>query len=169
MTRPTRTEAAAYYFTYIDRITQDDIVGVMESQLDDVGRILAGISEEKSLYRYAPEKWSIRQVLCHVNDTERAFAFRALWFARGFQDPMPSFDQNISVNAARADEHPWASHVAEFQDIRRSSVALFRKLPGEAWMRSGVASGSHVSVRALAYIIPGHVSHHLAIIEERYL
>ena len=169
MNRPERSEAAGYYFTYIDRIPQDDIVGVMEGQLRDVGRILGSISEEKSLHRYGPEKWSIRQVLSHLNDAERAFAFRALWFARGFHDPLPSFDQNISVNSARADEYSWASHVAEFRDIRRSTLALFRKLPTEAWTRSGVASGNDVTVRALAYIIAGHVSHHVAILQERYL
>jgi DinB superfamily len=169
MGRPERTEAAAYYFTYIDRIRQGDIVGVMESQLEDVGKFLVSISEEKSLHRYAPEKWSIRQVLSHLNDTERAFAFRALWFGRDFHEPLPSFDQNVSVNAAWADEYPWASHVAEFRDIRRATVALFRKLPGEAWGRSGVASGNVVSVRALAYIIAGHVAHHMAILQERYL
>jgi len=169
MSRPERTEAAEYYFTYIDRIQQDDIVGVMESQLQDVGKFLASISEEKSLHRYAPEKWSIRQVLSHLNDTERAFAFRALWFGRDCHGPLASFDQNISVNAARADEYSWASHVAEFRDIRGSTLALFRKLPSEAWTRSGVASGNAVSVRALAYIIAGHVSHHVAILEERYL
>lgn len=169
MSRPERTEAAPYYFTYIDRVPQGDIVGVMEGQLEDVGRILAGISEEKSLHRYAPEKWSIRQVLSHLNDTERAFAFRALWFGRDFHEPLASFDQNISVNAARADEYSWASHVDEFHDIRGSTVALFRKLPSEAWTRSGVASGNAVSVRALAYIIAGHVSHHVAILQERYL
>jgi hypothetical protein len=169
MSRPERSEAAAYYFTYIDRIPEDDVVGVMERQLEDVSRFLASISEEKSLFRYAPEKWSIRQVLSHLNDSERAFAFRALWFGRDFHDPLPSFDQNISVNAARADEHTWASHVAEFRDVRRATVALFRKMPGEAWGRTGVASGNVVSVRALAYIIVGHVAHHLAILQERYL
>jgi DinB superfamily len=169
MSRPERSEAASYCFTYIDRIPQDEIVGVMESQLDDVAIILGSISDEKSLYRYAPEKWSFRQVLSHVNDTERAFAFRALWFARGFHDPLPSFDQNISVNAARADEYSWASHVAEFRDVRRASLALFRKLPDEAWGRSGVASGNLVSVNALAYIIAGRLAHHVAILYERYL
>jgi hypothetical protein len=169
MSRPGPTEAAAYYFTYIDRIPQDDILGVMESQLADVGSFLASIPEEKSLYSYAPEKWSIRQVLSHINDTERAFAFRALWFARDFHDLLPSFDQNISVDAARADEYLWVSHVAEFRDVRRATVALFRKLPGEAWGRSGVASGNVVSVNALAYIIAGHVAHHVAILQERYL
>ncbi len=169
MSRPERTEAAAYYFTYIDRIPQDDILGVMERQHEDTGAFLASISEEKSLHRYAPEKWSIRQVLSHLNDTERAFAFRALWFGRDFHEPLASFDQNISVNAARADEYSWASHVAEFRDIRRATLALFRKLPSEAWRRSGMASGNLVTVNALAYMIAGHLAHHVAILQERYL
>ncbi len=169
MSRPERTEAAAYYFTYIDRIPQDDILGVMERQREDAGTFLASISEEKSLHRYAPEKWSIRQVLSHINDTERAFAFRALWFGRDFHDPLPGFDQNIGVNAARADEYVWASHVAEFRDVRRATLALFRKLPSEAWRRSGLASGNLVTVNALAYMIAGHVAHHVAILQERYL
>src|ERR1700730_12325096 len=118
MSRPEHSEAAPYYFTYIDRIQQDDIVGVMESQLEDVGRILSGISEEKSLHRYAPEKWSIRQVLSHLNDTERVFVFRAMWFARGLcvspDTSLPSFDQNIAVTGAEPDRLSWALHVEEF-------------------------------------------------------
>jgi hypothetical protein len=169
MSRPGPTEAAAYYFTYIDRIPQDDILGVMEGQLEVVGSFLASISEEKSLHRYAPEKWNIRQVLSHLNDTERVFAFRALWFGRDFHEPLPSFDQNIGVNAARADEYSWASRVAEFREVRRATLALFWKLPIEAWRRSGVASGNLVTVNALAYMIAGHVSHHVAILQERYL
>jgi hypothetical protein len=169
MNRPERSEAAEYYFTYIDRIQQDDIVGVMERQLRDAGKVFAGISEEKSLHRYAPEKWSIRQSLNHINDTERAFAFRALWFGRGFTDPLASFDQDVSANGARADEYSWARHVAEFRDVRGASLALFRNLPAEAWKRSGVASGNRVTVNALAYMIAGHASHHIAILQERYL
>ena len=107
--------------------------------------------------------------MSHINDTERAFAFRALWFGRDFHDPLPSFDQNIGVNAARADEYVWASHVAEFRDVRRATLALFRKLPSEAWRRSGMASGNLVTVNALAYMIAGHMAHHVAILQERYL
>src|ERR1700691_71718 len=136
MSRPERSEAAGYYITYIDRIPQDYIVGVMEGQLDDVGRILASISEEKSRHRYAPEKWSIRQVLGHLNDAERAFAFRALWFGRGFHDPLPGFDQNISVNAARADEYAWASPEAQVRDIQRASVGVWGYSACDRGMRS---------------------------------
>jgi uncharacterized damage-inducible protein DinB len=169
MSTPARDEAAPYYFTYIDRIASDDIVGVLTNQLEEVAAFLSQISEQKSLHRYAPDKWSIRQVLNHVNDTERTFAFRALWFGRGFSESLASFDQNIAANGARADDYSWASHVTDFRDIRRATLSFFRSLPEEAWPRKGVASGNSVTVRALAYIIAGHLSHHTAILQERYL
>jgi hypothetical protein len=166
---PQRTEAAPYYYMYIDRITSEDIVGVLETQLEELMPFLAGIDEMKSLYRYAPEKWSIRQVLNHITDTERAFVFRALWFARTFDSPLPSFDQDIAAAGAGADEVTWKCHVDEFRAVRQATVLLFRNMPAEAWMRTGIASGNPFTVRALAYIIAGHVAHHKAILEERYL
>jgi uncharacterized damage-inducible protein DinB len=169
MSLPGRDEAAPYYFTYIDRIASDDIVSVLINQLQEVPAFLSQISEEKSLHRYAPEKWSIRQVLNHVNDTERTFAFRALWFGRGFSEPLASFDQNTAANGARADDYSWASHVTDLRDVRNATLSLLQNLPQEAWSRKGVASGNAVTVRALAYIIAGHLSHHIAIVQERYL
>jgi DinB superfamily len=166
---PQRTEAAPFYFTYIDRITGDNILGTMRAQLDHTFELLSGISEERSLYRYSPDKWSIRQLMNHVNDAERVFAFRAMWFARGFNDPLPSFEQNVASNAAQADEHSLASYSEEFRHIREASLSLFGNLPTEAWTRTGVASGNAVTVNALAYIIPGHVAHHVTILRERYL
>lgn len=166
---PERNEAADYYYKYIDRITGPDITGVLETQLEETLGFLTSISEEKSLHRYAPDKWSFRQVLNHVSDTERVFLFRALWFGRGFDDPLPSFDEKVSTETARADEIPWARHVEEFQGIRLATVAFFRNLPAEAWSRSGIASGNPVTVRALAYIVAGHLAHHIAILQERYL
>lgn len=167
--RPQANEAAPYYSVYIDRITSDDIVDVLASQLDETVTFLNGISEEQSLNRYAPGKWSMRELLGHVNDTERVFMFRALWFARGFQDSLPSFDQEIGFKAAESDRVSWANHVDEFRAIRIATLAFFRNLPAEAWSSSGIASDSSVTVRALAYIVAGHVSHHLAILRERYL
>jgi hypothetical protein len=166
---PERSEAAPYYFTYIDLIPEANIVGVLEKQLDETSSFLTSISEEQSLHRYAPDKWSLRQVLNHLNDCERLFNSRAYWFARGFDTPLPSFDQNIAVAAARADGYSWASHLAEFRAIRQATLAFFRNLPEEAWLRSGIASGNPFTVRALAYIAAGHVAHHLAIVRERYL
>src|SRR5271155_3303783 len=103
--RPQATEAASYYFTYINQVPGGDPLTALENQLDEP--LLSAITEEKSLHRYAPDKWSIRQLLNHVTDTERAFAFRALWFARGFETPLPSYDQNVSAAGARADQVSW--------------------------------------------------------------
>lgn len=166
---PERTETAEYYFKYIDRIKDGDIVSRLEQQLEETQAFLRGITEEKSLHRYAPEKWTIRQVWSHVNDTERVFLFRALWFARGFETPLPGFDQDVAVAAAQADERSWASHVDEFRTIRQGTLAFLRSLPKEAWMRRGEASGNPFTVRALAYIIAGHVAHHVTVLQEKYL
>jgi hypothetical protein len=170
MTRkPDQTEAAPYYFTYIDKVPAGDIRGILESQLDETAALFSGISEEKSRHRYAPDKWSIREVLNHLNDNERVFLYRALWFARGFADPLPSFDEKVSAAAAGADEIPLRSHLEEFRAIRSSTVAFFRSLPEVAWSRRGVAGGKPVTVNALAYIAAGHVGHHAGILKERYL
>lgn len=166
---PGRDEAAPYYYKYIDRFQGEDIIRILETQLDETQAFLLGITEEKSLHRYAPEKWSLRQVLSHVNDTERVFLYRALWFARGFDIPLPSFDENVCAEGARADEFPWSRHVEEFQRVRQASLSFFHNLPPEAWMRGGIASDNRVTVRALAYIAAGHVDHHIAIVKERYL
>jgi uncharacterized damage-inducible protein DinB len=167
--RPGSSEAAPYYFNYIDRIPGDDIAGVLRDQLEESLAFWTGIGEERSLHRYAPEKWSIRQVLNHVNDAERVFESRALWFARGFDSALPSFDQDVSNEAARSDDRSWASHCEEFRAVRQATLALVRNLPADAWMRSGVASGYSFTVRALAYIVAGHCAHHMAIVRERYL
>lgn len=167
--RPQANEAAPYYSGYIDRVAGDDIIAVLASQLDETLGFLSEISAEQSLHRYAPGKWSMRELLAHVNDTERVFIFRALWFARGFQDPMPSFDQEVAYKAAGSDQISWTSHIEEFRAVRLASLAFLRNLPADAWARSGVASGNSVTVRALAYIVAGHASHHMAILRERYL
>ena len=167
--RPQANEAADYYVMYIDRIQSDDIVTALADQLPETLSLLSGISEEKSLSRYAPDKWSIRELQGHVNDGERIFVSRALWFARGFSDPLPSFDQNICVAGSAADKVEWAGLIAEFRNIRLATISFFRNLPEDAWQRSGIASDNPFTVRALAYIIAGHVSHHNAVIRDRYL
>jgi hypothetical protein len=168
-TIPDRTEAAEYYFTYIDQVTGGDICEVLDVQLGETVALLQGISDEQSLHRYAPGKWTIRQVVGHLNDTERLFVFRAFWFARGFDSPLPSFDQNVAVSSAGADERSWNSHIEEFRAVRAATLAFFQTLPAHAWARHGVASGNPFTVRALAYIAAGHVAHHTTILRERYL
>jgi hypothetical protein len=167
-TRPDRTEAAPFYFTYIDQVPDGDILELLEAQGREVVALLRGIPEPKSLFRYAEGKWSIREVVSHINDTERVFTFRALWFARGFAGPLPSFDQNLGVAAARADEVAWSMLVEEFNSLRNATAVLFRSLPDEAWTRGGIASDRQVSVRALAYMVAGHVIHHVKVLRDRY-
>ena len=166
--RPQPDEAAAYYHGYIKRVPDGDIVAILEKQLDSSLSALKNISEEKSLYRYAPGKWSIREMLNHVNDTERVFASRALWFARGFDSSLPNFDQDVSAASAHADAYAWARHVEEFTTIRLATLTFFRNMPDAAWQRSGIASGYPFTVNALAYVIAGHLEHHLAVLREKY-
>jgi hypothetical protein len=166
--RPQDSEAAPYYFTYINLVQGDDPQAVMDAQLDKVETILSAIPEQKSLYRYAPDKWSIRQVVNHVTDSERAFIFRVLWFARGFESPLPSYDQDVAARAAEADRIPWNDHLDEFRNVRLATLSFFRNLPSDAWMRTGIASDNRFTVRALAYIIAGHAAHHVQILRERY-
>jgi DinB superfamily len=166
---PDRTEAAEYYFTYIDQVAEGDICDVLDAQLPETLALLEGISEDRSLHRYAPDKWSIREVLSHISDCERLFVFRAFWFARGFDSPLPSFDQNVASAGANADARSWSSHLQEFRAVRTSTLSFFRSLPLDAWSRRGVASENPFTVRALAYITAGHVTHHVRILRDRYL
>ena len=169
MRQPQPNEAAEYYFPYINLVPTDDVVGFLNDQLKEIMPFLEGISEEQSLHTYAPGKWTIRQLWNHVNDGERIFLGRALWFARGFNDPLPSFDQNVAVEGANANEVPWAQTVEEFRTIRLSTLSFFINMPAAAWTRTGIASDNSFTVNALAYIIAGHVVHHLNVLKERYL
>jgi hypothetical protein len=168
MGRPERNDAADYYFTYIDQVPDGDICEILRAQSAGVLNLLERISEDQSSHRYAPDKWSIRQVLSHVNDAERLFVFRAFWFARGFDAPLPSFDQDIAVAAAGADERPWRSHAEEFHAVRQATLTFFQTLRDDAWSRRGIASDNPFSVQALAYIPAGHVAHHVRILREHY-
>jgi hypothetical protein len=166
---PQADEAASYYFRYINLVTDGNILHVLRVQMEEALSLFSGISEEKSLYRYQPDKWSIREMLAHINDAERVFSFRALSFARGDSGPLPSFDEKAWAPQTHADDHPLASHVEDFQAIRLSTLTLMRNFPTDAWMRRGVASDNSITVRALAFILAGHVSHHLNVLREKYL
>ena len=169
MRRPEPNEAAQYYSRYIDLVPSENIIESLEQQLDDAQKFFSDITEEKSLHAYAPDKWTIRQVLNHVNDGERIFLWRLLWFARGFQDPLPSFDQDVCTETSGANNVAWRDQVEEFKNIRLSTLSLVKNLPVEAWDRTGIASDNPFTVRALAYIIAGHVTHHTNVLRERYL
>ena len=167
--RPERAEAAPYYFTYIDKVPDGDVRAIMRAQASEIVSWAHGITEEMSTHRYAADKWSIREVLGHVNDCERLFVMRAFWFARGFDSPLPSFDQNVAMAVSGAHARSWQSHVDEFHAQRAATLAFFDALPDAAWDRRGIASDNPFTVRALAYMVPGHVLHHLDIVRQRYL
>ena len=169
MTVPDRSEAADYYFTYIDLVPAGDVAELLAAQERETVQLLGGISDQSSLHRYAPDKWSIREVVSHLCDTERLFVFRAFWFARGFESPLPSFDQNVAISTAAADDRSWSSLIEEFQAVRAATLTFFRSLPAAAWARRGIASGNPFTVRALAYLTVGHVTHHIGILRDRYL
>jgi len=168
-TAPDRSEAAAYFFTYIDKVGEGDILTILDRQLGSTVALLQAVSEDQSRHRYEPGKWSIREVAGHMNDTERLFAFRALWFARALGAPLPSFDQDMAMASAGSDDHPLSRHLEEFVTVRAATLSLFRNLPPEAWSRRGTANGNSFTVNALAYICAGHVEHHVRIMRERYL
>ena len=167
--RPDRTEAAEYYFTYIDQVGSGDIRDIIDAQGPATVSLLRGLDESQSRQRYAPDKWTIGEVVSHLNDTERLFVFRALWFARGFETALPSFDQHVALASAGVGGRSWSSLVDEFAAVRAATSTFFRAVPEEAWMRRGIASGCEFTVRGLAYITAGHVAHHVRILNERYL
>lgn len=169
MKRPDRSEAAEPFFAYINKVGGGDIDRVLETQLREVRTLFGAMTEEESLYRYAPDKWSIRQVLSHINDCERLFVFRAFWFARGFDSPLPGFEQEVAATGAAADGRTLESHISEFSSLRLATLSFVQSLLPEAWDRRGVAGGSPITVRALMFVAAGHVSHHLGVLEERYL
>ena len=166
--RPTQDETPEHFMQYVERVGPGDVRDTLEDQATSAVQFLRRIPDDRTLYRYAPGKWSVREVLGHINDTERIFAYRAMWIARGLEAHLPGFNQDAAMETAGSDSRSWSSHIAEFEAIRGATTALFRNLPSEAWSRKGVASERTVSVRALAYLIAGHVEHHLAILRERY-
>jgi uncharacterized damage-inducible protein DinB len=140
--RPQESEAAAYCWKYIDRVEGDDPIVALERQLPEALTLLESVSEEQSTQRYSPGKWSMRQALSHTTDSERSFAYRALWFGRGFTTPLEGLPEDQAAAAAQADRVSWAAHVEEFQQVRLATISLFRNMPDEAWMRAGVVSGN---------------------------
>lgn len=167
--RPSADDAASYYFTYIDKVPDGDVLTLLESSLEETLALLAGIAPDREPYRYAPGKWTVREVIGHVLDAERVFGYRAFHFARTDPAELPSMDQEVFARAAGADRRPLADLAAELEYVRRGHLALFRSFDAETWERTGVASGVGFRVRALPFILAGHEIHHRRILVERYL
>jgi len=169
MTRPDRSEHAPYFSLYIDLVAGDDLMITLPAQSDSALSFWSGISEDESSFRPAPDRWSWKQVLNHLNDTERIFTYRALRIARGDTQPLPGFEQADYALIADADRIPWADLVEEYEFVRQASLALFRTLRPEDYQRVGLASGHPLSARAAAYMVAGHELHHLNILGREYL
>jgi hypothetical protein len=170
MTASNRPQTAdPYWQRYISLVETPDICRAIEHQGQETVALLTGIGEERAGFRYAPDKWSIKEMAGHLIDSERIFAYRALRIARGDRTPLAGFEQDDYVRSAGSDACTLTGLIEEFQAVRRSTTLLFRHLPGEAWSRSGVANGSEITVLALAWIIAGHELHHRSILRDRYL
>ncbi|MCC6928474.1 MAG: DinB family protein [Gemmatimonadaceae bacterium] len=168
-TRPEATEYAPYYGGYIGHVPTGDVVETLATQAEGSLAFLRTIGEEVSLGRYAPGKWSIREVVGHIIDAERIFTYRALRFARNDETALSSFDENAYIGNASFDDRSLASLCDEFEAVRRASVLLFASLNATEWMRRGIASNNAMSVRALAWVTAGHELHHVALVKSRYL
>jgi len=166
--RPVKGEFAPYYEGYIGKVSGEDPLAALESQTPDVETYWRGITAEQARHRYAADKWSVQEVIGHISDAERVFAFRALWFARGAASELPGFDENAWMPVAGFDALPLSQIIDGWRAQREATLALLRSLEPDAWTRRGTANGKVMSVRALAYTIAGHELHHIGVLRERY-
>jgi hypothetical protein len=166
---PESTEYAPYFGRYISLVPAGNLTATLDRQLTESLATLIAIDDQKSLYRYEPGKWSIKEMLGHLIDGERIFTYRALRFARNDQTPLPGFDQDPYVAEAHFDSRAWKDLIDEFEFVRRSTILFFCGLTPEAMLRSGTSNQAVISVRALGYVIAGHEIHHMQILRERYL
>jgi len=168
MNRPAESEYAPYYQSYVAQVSEEEIVPVLRSQLDDLDLLLGKVAPERETYRYAEGKWSIREIASHLIDGERVFGYRAFCIARGEPQNLPGFDQNDYMLTAPYDRIELKDLLAEFRLVRLANNAMLRTLDEDAWNRTGTANDNQVTVRALAFIMAGHVRHHMGVLRERY-
>lgn len=158
--------AFAGYIGHLDR--SEDVLAVLADQLERVPEVAGRFGESRGDYRYAPGKWSVKEVIGHLSDSERIFAYRALRIARGDETPLAGFDENAYAPETHAEARTLADVVDEWRDVRRATLSLFRGLPAAAWTRRGTANGQSMSTRAAAWVIAGHTRHHAAVLQQRY-
>jgi len=168
MSRPLESEYAPYYQGYVGGVTEDEILPVLRSQLDTLDVLLNRVAPEQETFRYAEGKWSIREVIGHLIDAERVFGYRTFSIARGEQRNLPGFDENEYMLRAPYDRIDLEDLLSELRLVRLSNIAMLRNLDDEAWLRTGMANDAPVSVRALAFIMAGHVRHHMGVLSQRY-
>ena len=166
--KPGESEYASFYAGYIARVPAGNVLDVLENQSEQLRELASSASPEQQVFRYAPGKWSVREVFGHLIDGERVFGHRAFRIGRGDQTPLPGFDENEYVAASGYDHQDLASLADEFALVRAANLAVLKSLSEDDWRRTGTANGYPVSVRALAFIMAGHVEHHVALLGERY-
>ncbi|MCG6954969.1 MAG: DinB family protein [Gemmatimonadetes bacterium] len=169
MTRPAADEFNEYYRRYIDLVPDGDILATLKAQMAETQGLLASVPADREEYRYAEGKWSVREVVGHLVDTEHLFAFRALWAARGAAAEQPSMEQNAWADVSNAGGRPLAELAEEWAALRRAVVLMGAGFDEGAWSRRGVASGNAFSVRAAMWIVAGHELHHRRLLEQKYL
>jgi len=169
MQRPAETEYAPYYQSYVAQVGEEEIVPVLRSQLDDLDLLLSKVGPERETYRYAEGKWSIREIAGHLIDGERVFGYRAFCIGRGEKQNLPGFDQDDYMLTAQYDHIDLENLLSELRLFRLGNLAMFRTFDEESWSRVGTANGNEITTRALAFIMAGHLRHHMNVLRERYL
>jgi DinB superfamily len=166
--KPDASEFNPFYTSYVGRVPEDDILAVLAAQPGEIEAIARGVAAERETFRYEPRKWSVRQLLGHVCDAERVFGYRAFCIGRGESAALPGFDENAYVETSGSDAVALATLAEEFGAVRRANLLALQRIGEAAWRNVGSANGSPISVRGLAYIMAGHVRHHVAMLQERY-
>jgi hypothetical protein len=167
--RPDSTEHAPYYAPYIALVPDGDIVSILSAQSETTRALLGTLSEESGSFAYAAGKWSIKEIIGHLMDGERVFAYRALRIGRNDKTPLPGFEQDDYVASTNFNARPLKNLMDELAAVRQASLQLFKNFEGDEWRRRGTANGQEISTRALAYIIAGHELHHVGVLKSRYL
>jgi hypothetical protein len=168
LVRPTADEHAAFYSTYVDAVPEGELLAILDEQRTTMRELLGHLPPDRGGYRYGPDKWTILQVIVHLSDAERIFAYRALRIARKDTTPLAKWDENAYAEATETDDIPVAVALDDWEAARTSTLSMFRTFPESAWERRGIASDHVISARALAYIVAGHTAHHIRILRERY-
>lgn len=168
LTRPAEGEYAPFYAGYIAKSPAGDLTAHLAAQRDETRRMLGGLDDSTAGHRYEPGKWSIKEVIGHLIDSERVIAYRLLRIARGDSTPLPGFDQDAYVPMGRFDRRSMQDLLEEFSAVRDATIRLLRSLDREALDRRGIANGNPISAKAIVFIIAGHERHHVEVLQERY-
>jgi len=169
MSRLQPAEYDPYYQKYVGLVPEDEIVPALDGQTDELDKLFDGVPEEKGTFAYADGKWTLKEVLSHIIDGERMFAYRVFRIARGDKTPIEGFEQDGYIENSHANRRTFSELLNEFRLLREANVLFFKNLETGDWVRTGTANNVEISVRSLAWIMVGHIRHHSAILRERYL